>query len=143
MSGQASVSQDLFDLNISLSRDVFPPGEPIWVRVVFENVSSTEQEYGAQSKDFDYILYCVDEQGGTVPPTLFGVRMAGNRGRGRYIRSVLGAGQQLINEILVSRHLDLSLVGKYSLRLTRDVFPNTAAHGPTIASNVCLFEISE
>jgi hypothetical protein len=119
----------------------FKGGDAIRVSLVFENTTDKELPYGAQAKDFDYPLDCRDERGERVPLTRYGHQMEANRGEGRYILSQLGPGQSLKNEILVSRHVDLTLPGKYTLKVTREVFPSRGSGEEPVASNTCSFEV--
>jgi hypothetical protein len=86
---------------------------------------------------------CRFAHGDPVPLTLFGQRTLANRGEGRYISSTLAAGQFLTVEILVSRHLDLTVADRYTLRVTREVFPDHGAGQPLVVSNTCSFRIVE
>jgi hypothetical protein len=137
---ESSQSSGRYRLVASLSKAVFKADEPVRVKVVFENASDQELPYGAQAKVFDYYLDCRDEQGEPMPFTRFGQRMAGNRGEGRYITSTLPAAEQLVNEISVSRQVDLTLPGRYTLRITREIFPGQGS-SDRVHSNVCSFEI--
>lgn len=130
-------------LSTSLDRTRFVPGETIIVTIVFKNVSDQEQDYGAKGKDFDHNLDCRNEQDEKVPLTLFGKRMVDNRGEGRYIMGELASQEQLVSEISLARHLDLSLEGKYKLRVSREIFPHEDQNEPPVVSNTVTFEITE
>jgi hypothetical protein len=130
-----------YRLSASLDRAAFKPHEAVVVTVVFENVTDRDLPYGAQGKDFDYTLDCRNEQENQVPFTLFGQRMKANRGQGRYITAELPPKECLVNEISVSRHLDLSLSGKYTLTVSREIFPHQNQNEPPVVSNTLAFEI--
>jgi hypothetical protein len=132
-----------FRLTVSLAKSIFTAGEQVWMTVEFRNVSGRELPYGAQAKDFDYVMDCRFAHGEPVPLTLFGQRTAANRGEGRYISSTLAADQHLTAEVLVSRHLDLTVADRYTLRVTREVFPSQGAGQPRVVSNTCSFRIIE
>lgn len=134
---------DGWRLSASLDRPVFQVDEPVRVSVVFQNTADRPLPYGAQSKDFDYDLDCRDEAGKQVTVTRFGQRMMDNRGLVRYISSQVSPGGQLVNEISVSRHLDLTLAGKYTLTVARFAFPDSGQPGPRVVSNTVSFEIKE
>lgn len=129
-------------LSASLDKDVFKTGEPIILSIVFENASEKKQAYGAQGKEFDHDLNCRSASG-EAPLTLYGKRMKDNRGRGRYVDGELAPGQNLVSEIALSRHLDLTLAGKYSLTVVREVFPHEGRNEPVVVSNTCSFEIQD
>ena len=130
-------------LSISLNQTVFKPGEPIVVNIFFENISEGMLAYGAQGKVFDYTLDCRNDRGEKVPFTLFGMRMEENKGMGRYIDGELASNEQLINEISLTRHLDLSLPDDYSLTVSREVFPHRGLNAPPVISNTVPFEIRD
>jgi hypothetical protein len=130
-------------LSISLDRTEFRPVDPIILTIVFENASTSPQEYGAQAKFFDYFLSCRDEQGKEVPLTLYGERMKGNRGHGRYVGGELNHGERLVNELSITRFLDLTLDGTYTLTVSRDVFPHRENKTPPVKSNSISFKIEE
>ena len=58
---------------------------------------------------------------------------------------VLRANQQIVVELSLARHLDLSLPGKYRLKISRQ--PDESASGapsaPLVVSNTIEFEIKE
>jgi hypothetical protein len=128
-------------LSASVDKPVFAAEEPVLVTLVLKNVSSEPQGYGAQNKDFDYALDCKDELQESIPLNRFGKRMVENRGRGRFITGVLNPQEQLVNEISATLHLDLSLPGKYTLVVKREIFPGETKDEPTVVSNPCTFEI--
>lgn len=130
-------------LSASLDRDAFKVDEAIHVAVVFENVAGQEQPYGAKGKDFDYDLDCRDPQGRRMPLSQYGQRMMDNREEGRYILHQLPPGGKLVNDILLSRNVDMTLPGKYTLTVRREVFPHDGRKEPPVVSNSCTFEIKE
>jgi hypothetical protein len=129
-------------LSASLDKATFAVEERVIVTTIFKNVSDIEQGYGIQGRDFDYIFDCHNDRGEKVSPTLFGNRMAENRGHGRYLSNQLPPGESLVNEISVTRHLDLSLPGIYTLTVSREVFPQEG-RGPRLVSNAVQFEVTE
>lgn len=130
-------------LSASLDKMTFKSEEPIYVTVVFENVSEQTQGYGAQGKNFDYELVCLDKAGKEIPLTLFGQRMKENRGEGRYIMTELLPKQNIVNEISLTLHLDLSLPGKYTLTVSREIFPHEGSNESLVIANELSFEIVE
>ena len=140
---QPSHSKTGFRLSASLPKEVIKADQPVWVKALFENVSGHELPYGARAKFYDYHLECRTEQGELVPLTRYGQRMAGNRGMGRYITSTLPPGEKLVNDILVSQQVDVTLAGKYTLKVTREVFPGEGGDQEPVASNTCSFEVIE
>jgi len=143
MSPDHDKTHPAFRLGASMSCTKFRPGEPIYVAVVLENVSTLEAMYGVQSKDFDYRVECFNARGNRMPPTLYGEHLARNQGQVRCTGSTLKPGQYLTNTILISRVVDLSLIGRYQLSVSREVFPRSARSEPILTSNVCMFEIIE
>ena len=130
-------------ISASLDKNAFKLDEIIIVTVVFENVSERKLVYGAQGKDFDYILDCRNDRDEKMPYTLFGKRMEANRGMGKYITSELAPKEKLVNEICLTRHVDLSLPDRYRLTVSREIFPHEGRSEPPVVSNTCVFAIRE
>ncbi len=130
-------------LSLSLDKKIFVPEEKILITFVFENISDQTLQYGAQGKDFDYILNCKNEAGEEVPLSVFGQRRKANRGMGRYIVSELKPKQNLVAEVSLTRHLDMTLSGKYTLTVSREIFPHQGRNDPPVISNTVTFEIRE
>lgn len=128
-------------LSASLDKASFQAEEPVLVSLVLKNVSDGPLSYGTQNSDFDYVLECKNAQQEVVPLTLFGQRMQENRGRGRYVSKALLPQGQVVHEISATRHLDLSLPGKYTLIVTREISPGEN-DGQRLVSNPCVFEIA-
>lgn len=132
-----------FSLLVSLPKAVFRPEEPIRLDVLFENISDRVLEYGVQGTEFDYVIECKDEHGQAVPLTRYGQRLEANRGMGRFLVCKISPGEHLSAEISVTRQLDLSLAGRYTLTVRREVFPHQGDTAPPVVSNACAFEIVE
>lgn len=130
-------------LSGSLDKAEFKVGEPVPLNLVLENSSDTPLTFGAQNPDFDYFLKCNNERGEDVPLTLYGQRMKANRGLGKYIVAELGPKEQRAQELSLTRHLDLTLPGSYTVTVTREVFPARNRGEPAVVSNKCVFEIKE
>lgn len=130
-----------YRLTASLSGQAFKGDDPIRVSLVFENTTDKQLPYGAQAKVFDYVLDCRDERGERMPLTRYGHHVDANRGEGRYILSELGPGQSLRSEIIANRQVDLTLTGKYTLKVTREVFPGRGGNQEPVVSNTCSFEV--
>lgn len=137
-----------YRLTASMEKKQFSTEEPVYVSVVFENISGRELPYGAQGRDFDYLLECHYAPAESAPLTLapstvYGQRLAANRGEGRYIKSSLPMGGQLVNPLNVSRICDLSMPGRYTVQVTREVFPQRNQGFPVLSTEVLAFEIFE
>jgi hypothetical protein len=132
-------------LSLSLDRNEFITEERIVATIVFQNASDREQRFGGHGADFDYVLDCSMVHGERVPPTLFGKMMLANREFAKTIGGVLQAKQQVVVEISLAHHLDLSLPGKYLLTVSRqaDESASGAPNAPLILSNTIAFEIKE
>jgi hypothetical protein len=123
-------------LTASLDRDRFRVDEPIHVTLVLENVSGRDLECVNAGSDFDYIPYCQVEGGGAPPPTCYGETVAGKRGRHLFGVLAVPAGGHVVHGLLLTRFVDLSVAGRYTLRVAR-------AHlgEPRTLSNQCSFEV--
>jgi len=129
-------------LSLSLDRTEFIAGEPIVATMVFRNVSSHEQVLGGHGRDFDYVMDCKTDYGEGIPLTLFGKRMLANRELVKTTGGTLKPNEQIVVEVVVSRHLDLSLSGKYRLSASRQALVD-GKDEPFVVSNVVAFTIED
>jgi hypothetical protein len=132
-------------LSLSLDGKEFPTEERIAATIVFQNVSDREQRFGGHGPDFDYTLECTIGDGERVLPTSFGKTMLANRDLVKTTGGVLQANQQIVVELSLTHHLDLSLPGKYQLKVSRqaDESASGTPNAPIIVSNTVEFEIKE
>ena len=132
-------------LSLSLDKTSFATEEPVLATIVFQNVSNREQTLGGHGRDFDYTLDCKTDYGEKVPLTLFGKMMLANREIVKTTGGVLQPKEQIVVEVSISHHLDLSLPGKYRLYVSRqaDASASGGPDEPFIASNMIEFKIEE
>lgn len=109
--------------------------------VVFQNTASTPRAIGGNGPDFDYNLDCRNQQNEKMPFTLFGKRMLENRGLGKVTGGVLEPGGKVVAEIVLNRHVDLTLPGPYTITVSREVIANQGKGGPIVGSNAVSFQI--
>jgi hypothetical protein len=129
-------------LSLSLDRKDFLAGEPVMATMVFRNVSSREQTLGGHGADFDYVLNCQTDYGEAIPLTLFGKRMLAGRDLVKTTGGTLKPNEDIVVEVVVSRHLDLSLSGKYRLSASRRALVDEEGE-PFVISNSVEFAIED
>jgi hypothetical protein len=129
-------------LSLSLDKEIFTVEEPILATIVFQNVSTREQALGGHGRDFDYTLDCKTDYGEKVPFTLFGKKMLVNREIAKTTGGILQPKEQIVVEVSISHHLDLSLPGKYRLSVSRQALLDQPGE-PFILSNTVEFKIEE
>ena len=131
-----------FRLSASLDKTTFSPCEPIRVSLVFRNVEKEPRPYTAQGADFDYDIDCRTVSGEPVALTAFGSRMKENRGHGRRAEGQLPPNGQLVSELLLGRHVDLSLGAKYTVTISRSVALGDRTSAMVVANSLA-FEVRE
>jgi hypothetical protein len=132
---------DGWRLSLSLDKPQFARGEKIVAAVVFQNTAAAPRGIGGSGVDFDYDIECRDQQGLPIPLTLFGRRMLENRGEGKATGGTLGPGEQVVAELALSLHLDLTLPGRYTVSVSRRPDTRNPGRAPVVKSNVASFQI--
>jgi len=131
-----------WQLSISVDKDKFLLGEPIYVTMVTKNISNKDLRIPASSKWTTYWFHLRDEFS-KVPLTRFGRRMEENRGEGSYAEPEIPPDDTIVLEMPVSRLFDLSLSGAYTLEVSRMVFRQGTSEEVPLVSNKISFEIVE
>lgn len=130
-------------LSLSLPQATYAPDAPIVATIRFQNVSAREQQLGGNGRDFDHDFVCTLGDGAPVALTSYGRLMIENRGLGKSTGGVLPPRGQTEIQVQISRHLDLSLPGRYRLVASRQVFANEDPQAPFVVSNTVEFVRSE
>ena len=132
---------DGWRLSVSLDKTQFFQGTRIVATIVFQNLATQPRSIGGHGVDFDYELDCRNQQETRIPFTLFGKRMLENRGEGKATGGVLEPGDRIVAEIILSRHLDLTLPGRYAITVSRKAIAGAPDHETVVTSNTFSFEI--
>lgn len=130
---------DGWRLSLALDHTTYAHDAPIVATIRFQNVSGHEQRLGGDGRDFDHDLDCTTADGRRVPLTSYGKLMVENRGLGKATGGVLPPQGQTVVQLAISRHLDLSLPGRYRLVVSRQVFANEDPNAPRVVSNAVEF----
>jgi hypothetical protein len=129
-------------MSISLDRESFALDTPVPVTIVTKNLSDAPLKIPASSKWTTY-EYELRQQDREVPLTRFGQRMEDSRGDGSAAEPELPPGDSIVLELPISRLFDLSIVGSYTLRISRPVFRGGSEELVSLVSNRVSFEVVE
>ncbi|MBL8749291.1 MAG: hypothetical protein JNK78_09025 [Planctomycetes bacterium] len=130
-------------LSLSLDRATYAPDEPVVATIRFQNVSDHAQQLGGNGRDFDHDFSCTGVDGAPTPLTAYGKLMVENRGLGKATGGTLPPMGEISVQVPVSRHLDLSMPGRYRLEARRQVFANEDPAAPHVVSNTVEFTRSQ
>jgi len=131
-----------FVLSIHLERDRLAVGEPVKLSSTLKNVSRTAREYPESTDEWDYEFTVTDLNGRAPGMTEHGQWLAtAERGGSRVIKT-LDAGGELHRDFDLGK-MFVFAPGRYCVRATRILFPESGRVVTRAVSNAVCFDVSK
>jgi hypothetical protein len=139
-------------MSIRVDRERYQAGEPVTLEVVIKNAGAEEADLGMSATDlssFDFVVNYVGggmTQAGKMPLTKFGSKLLQEVPNSKNVQIRLKAGEQRSYHFALSRMVDLSLSGTYSVSLKRALPDQPRREGEgrnELVSNEVKLEITE
>lgn len=113
-------SKEGFLLGINVEKQSVSVRDPVILNVVLKNISDTPLPLVQTRPENDYRVSVHYENGEAVPLTLYGKRLDSIRGEVRRRTTVtLASNEALEHHLHIDRLFDMSLTGKYFIKVTR------------------------
>ena len=136
-------------MTAAMPESAYNAGDRIPLTITFRNESQHEifisETNGADAADRDFELEVLNDGGQRVPYTLYGKEAhSPDPGRFRFFsfkRKRIEAGGSIQQVIVLNKVFDLTLPGKYSVRVTRQPRNDGTAPATKTISNTVIFDI--
>ena len=129
-----------FQLSARLEKESYAAGSPIWVTVAVRNAAKEPLRLlESLAPDHDYTAEVKDEYGKPVP----GTRYAGVLAWSSRIRTRIEPGMEVQRAILLSRLIDMTLSGTYTVTVKRRVSKAQGRDKVEVASNTILVKVED
>jgi hypothetical protein len=137
-------AMEIYHLRLGLSDGKLRAGHPVTVLVGLRNKTSSKAEFATVSTLFDYTYELTHQDGREVALTTFGQRgvAAAGVGGGGALRS-LAPEEEYTVEVPLNRIFDLSVPGRYTLRVSRTIKSPLRDEWLTIKSAPLSFELGD
>jgi hypothetical protein len=131
-------------ISVYVARPSYRAGEQIDLHLDLKNAGSSPAILVRQSAWADYSLVMRTQNGVELPPTPYVQDRIEAAMEGRQATSELQPGQMTEDTLELDRAYDLSVPGRYTIRVTRKVFrPGNYGEMVTLTSNELIIELVE
>jgi hypothetical protein len=131
---------DWCQISASVDRESYKATENVLATVIVKNVSARTVGYPAYpfapGNDYE-----VTQDGTAIPLTAYGKRMRASANDLREGAMPLKPGDDIVYELFLNRDFDLTLAGRYQLRVTRETAAGPSQKPAMANSNTVEFEI--
>ena len=120
--GQDRTVEAAWELSATLEKESARAAEPVVIFIILKNISQQPGSFVRSSLLRDYNVSVTNEKGEEMPLTRFG-RLEHDAAGGHFRRIVqsIAPGEQVQDRLLVNRLYDMTMEGKYTVRIQRSV----------------------